>query len=490
MPIPTIPGTAQVADTQIGSKVNVEPRLRALGQARQTFQQADSAIQGGIGLVQEYEERKRKAEEAGFFNKTSIALMSATSTFRHGIKTIPDAEIVPNWTTASAAVKQTQLEDPGFQKMSPKAQRELRMQLDKWQGQSTGEFQLAADRLGSQRRHATAIAASREFLKSGDPALVRNAETSLDAAVRVGDMTAEQADFYKAQFPGILQANQIRNGIDANAVNTLHAIDDGKFPDVTPNTLLSLRRQAEAQVNRNKVGAYQDIRAQQAKGRIYTKQELTDMADSEKIEGSSIDAILKAQKGDVTEDENLAAASRVHDAILDIPRNASPDQRLDSVVKIHGSKDYQSLTEQQKKDFDGALKPEKESGMQPIHRTQLAMMKEDFGEIDRRARMDPKDFRNKYGRRETQPNLDDVRLKYAKAQQEYIDWASSPKGQKATPEEATAERERLGYGRYQTKEDVRAALQAGKINRETAKQILAEQFKMGEANPFSTPYPK
>ena len=312
-------------------------------------------------------------------------------------------------------------------------------------------------------------------MKSGDEEVLPRAEAALKLAVKAGDMTQDKMNSYVDRFPGVLQENQIRNGIVHNAVATRDGIDDGKYPDVPPTSRDALRKEAEAKINKDQIASYKDIRRQQSEGKLFTRKELNDMADAEKISGTSIDEILKAQKGEIGEQDNAVAASKVHDAILDIPTNATPVQRLDAVVKIHGSKDYQSLTEQQKKDFDGALKPEKEPG-NPIHRTQMEMMKKAFEDREKQSEMAPADYRAKYGHKLKQPNEESERIRYARAQQSYVDWTKTKKGAEATPDEASAERERLGFGEYHTAEDVKAALKAGKIERSMAKQILAGQF--------------
>ena len=339
MPIPTIPGTAQVQDTQIGSKVNVQPRLRALGEARQAFGEANAAIQGGIGMVQDYEERKRKAEEAGFFNKTAIATMSATSTFRHGIKTMPDDQIVPNWTTAAAAVKQTQLEDPTFQKMSPKAQQALRINLDKWQGQSTGEFQVAADRLGSKRRNATAVAAKAAFLKTGDPAMKTNAVAALQGALKAGDMTKDQYDYEVKGMDEQLEKNQILNGIDSNAYSTLQDIKAGKFKNVSEMDLNTLRNQAERQVNyEQRTNSGDLINDYATSGVAKPDKELNEMVKAGKVTGEfrkSYQAMVARDDYKIAEDKQALLLNDLHD--LDLENSDNPEKDVREITDEAGS---------------------------------------------------------------------------------------------------------------------------------------------------------
>ena len=128
----------------------------------------------------------------------------------------------------------------------------------------------------------------------------------------------------------------------------------------------------------------------------------------------------------------------------------------------------------------------------PVHKTQLEFMKQSFEEasswqekaIKAVDAMTDEDFAAKYpeaaNRAEVLVNsknaVESERMRYAKAQKEYLDWAHSEKGENASPQEAADERERLGFGRYTTKDDVVASYKAGKIDRATAKDILRRQF--------------
>lgn len=506
MPITTIPGTAQVQDTQIGSKINVAPRLRELGQARQTFQEADSAVQSSLGIVDEYEQRKRKAEEAGFYNKSSIALLSATTTYRHGIKKMPDDQIVPNWTKASAAVKQTLTDDPDFAKMSPKAQRTLKQHLDSWQADSTGEFQVAADRLGSQRRNATAVAAKAAFLKTGNPDMKKNATAALGAALKAGDMTKDQYDFEVKGMDEQLEKNQILNGIDNNAFSTLQGIKDGKYKNVSEMDLNTMRNQAERQVNFEQRTNSGDLTNAYAESGVPTPDKtLQDMKKAGKITGEYVKtykAMVAREDYHVAQDKQALLLTQLRDMNLDDSENPEKDVR--EVTDEAGSlpprlqKEIHTLA-------DTRIKATKTAQERTLHSDQLDLMREAYEQSVSRIPISPKTDNEPARRAESPESIKDMsdeklaaefgenadrdelvkhasdfvkseKLRYANAQRSYVDWSKTKKGSEATPQQAADERERLGFGRYLTTDDVAASYKAGKLDRGTAKEILARQF--------------
>ena len=451
--IPTIPGTAQVPDTQIGSKVNVGPRLRELGQVRQTAGAANASIQDAVGAVYDYEQKKQKAEEGYATNMMSLGLQKLHTDYLHKASTMPDDQIVKGWTDTSSQFLQTQLDEYGS-KLTPRAKQALSIYMQRGIGEATAKFQAMADVKASQRRNSAAKANSREFLKSGDEAMLPKAKAALDIAVNNQDMTPEERDFEVSQFGSTLQANQIRNGMTANPVETLKKMDDGGYPDVPQNTFLTLRRAVETQINKVKKANYEDIRKNQAKGVIYTKDDLTDLADAGKLEGSSIDTILKAQKGDVTDDQRTDAASRVHDMINRIAPDASTDERLNDIVRIHGSKDYNLLNERQKKDFDESLKVERppESDSQKDAVEQLR--REDAAAINAREAIDRKggtyllpdeeitarggNAKDRIGFSESQKTL---ALRHeAQLRQWFRDWTASHQNKQPSPEDISQAR--------------------------------------------------
>ena len=444
--IPTIPGTASIQDQQVGVKRNLGAEERPFEAARGAIRQGVQAITQATGQIEDYEIRKQQAEEAYLYNKNAITLSKVTSDYREKVKSMPDQQIVSNWQDVAKTTKENILSDPQMQDMTPAAKKRMTMGLEKWQGQTTGEFQLISDKLGSSRRRATAAAASAEFLKSGDPALLPNAQKAIDMAVKAGDMTPEQGERYKGQFPERLATAQASNLIIHDPQAAYNALgDDSKYPDIkNQNERETLRRGALQAWNQSKVQNYNDIRKQRDAGKIFTKEELGDMVEQGKINGSSVDTILSQQAGKIKEEDVEKNRSRVHDMVLGVKDTESADQRLDDVTKIHASHEYLSLPEAMKRDFDEALK--NKASKQPIKNNpvftqELESMKEDFtngmafigdssdksrGGVRRVETMPDDKFKAAYPGQTRKEVVEDARTNYAKKQQAFIDWSKDP----------------------------------------------------------------
>ncbi len=244
--IPTIPGSAQVQTQQIGTKRNVGPQLQALGQLRNTIGKAAGAIDESVGAIAEYEERKRRAEEAYVFNSSSLSFQKLHSQFLSNAKKLPDEQIVPQWTQTTQAWKQSQLDQYGS-KLSKRAKQMFMMKTDNAIGGATAKFQVMADKLGVKRRVATGDANSAEAIATGDPNMIKLATRSQALLVASGDQTQAQMDHKVAQFGRALQESQINNGIDANPHQTVLDIKAGKYDQVVGPKRDSLLNQAERQ---------------------------------------------------------------------------------------------------------------------------------------------------------------------------------------------------------------------------------------------------
>ena len=477
--IPTIPGSARVQDQQVGAKRNVQPRLQALGAVRGLAKEADSGVQQAIGAVAEYEAKKQKAEEGYAFNMTSLGLQKLHSDFLHKVKTTPDEQIVPNWTQASAEWKQQQLDQYGG-KLSPRAKQALTMNLDMGIGEATAKFQVVADKLGSQWREGAAVANWNEFLKSGDPAMADKAMAALKLAQNAGDITPDKVAYYKSQVPQVLQKNQILNGIEADPYRTLKDMDAGKYADVPKQEFATLRNTAEKQVAYvQRTTASDFINDFSTSGLPKSDKELQEAKEAGKVTGEFVKnykAMVERKDYHEAQDKQAVMLTKLRD--LDLSDSDNPEKEVRKITD-----EAASLPPQLQKEIysvaDARLKAAKKgqvSTEQPIHKTQLDLMKSNFEDIEKATKLLPQDYRAKFGHKAKAPNIEDENLRYAKAQKEYIDWSKTKKGAEATPEQAAAERERLGFGRYSTQQDVVSSFQKGHIDRATAKQILRSQF--------------
>ena len=506
MSIPTIPGSARVPDVQIGAQRNVQPRLQALGALRQASGAAAGSVQDALGLVADYEEHKQKAEENYAFNMVLLSGQKLHADFLSKVKAMPDQEIVNNWHTATGEWRSNQMEQ-WPKDMSPEAKQLLNIKMDQFVGTSAAGFQGMADLLAQKRRVGAADALGDEFLKTGDPDNMARAIAAQQNLVRQGDQTQDEMNAKVQTYPQVLDIHQAQN-LASQAPNlAFHKMEEGGFKNIKDeNVRLSLQGKFYAAWRRDMTIRYQDIRKQQEGGKIYTKKEFTDMADREEIEGSSIKASLDAQGGEVNDEDIKANVSRVHDMILGLPKDGSEEERQIAVAEIFASEAYQALPNRAKKEFDGDLK-QGESSLPPLHRTQAAEMKRTFEEVtglvptlNTNQRMAPfieggikkietmpeADLRQAFGRHGTRQQIlqrearreTAARAWYGDAQQQYMSWAKTKKGQEATPQEADAERVRLGFGTYGTVLDVVRDFQAGKIDAATCKKIAFVRFGM------------
>ena len=504
--IPTIPGTAQVQDQQIGVKRDPSARIRALGSFRQTVGQADQAVQAGLGVVADYEMRKRKAEETAFFTKSSVVMLNTFTDGLHTLKKQPDDQIVPNWVQRTQATKDTIKNDADFAKMSPAAQRKLLLQIDSWAGESTATMQKQADLLGSDRRAKTAIQAKKAYAKTGDDAYKKNALAALDAQNKAGDLSDDAYKDEVASLDSDFERNKILNGIDADPYATLKDINAGKFKDVSEQELGTLRNQAEKQVAFVQRSTASDlINDFQMTNQPKDKAELQQLVKTGKVTGEFVKnygAMVEHRDHEQAVNNQALILNKLRD--MDLSNSDNPEKDVRKIID-----EAASLPPALQKEIhavaDSRIKAAQKGQATEIHAQQLEEMRaaheQSMGRIlitpasdtepARRAesvesieRMDDEKFFANFGDNVTRAQVlktakefeASEKLRYANAQKAFINWTKTKKGAEATPQQAADERERLGFGRYSSTADVAASFKAGKIDVGTAKEILHRQF--------------
>jgi hypothetical protein len=316
--IPSIPNTAPVQDIQIGTKVDSRYRLAAIGAEANVFSEA-------MGVVSDYELRKQKAEEVAGFNSASIVLNNATSDYQHGLKAMDDKDIVPKWQEQAQKTKDELLQTT--QGWSPAAKAKFGQTLDTWASDSTIQFQVAGDHLASQRRKATAIAASQEFLQTGDPAYLVNAKQAITSAQKAGDMTPDEAAMHIGVLTRGLQTNQILNGIEADPVSTLRDIKAGQFKDVPPKQLKQLEGVANKAITVKQNAGRDDILQRHDAGEIIDEGEIA----SKEATGDISPAGAKAVRLGIAQKDLKDANASTSEMLLDVDshlwtEDKSPDK--------------------------------------------------------------------------------------------------------------------------------------------------------------------
>lgn len=506
MAIPTIPGTARVQDQTIGAQRNPEPRIRALGALRTTIGQADNAVQQAIGQVADYEEKKRKAEESAFFTKSSVLMLNAFTDGLHNLKKQPDDQIVSNWTQTAQATKDTIKSLPEFGKMSPIAQKKLLGEMDLWQGNSTAEFQKNADILGSARRAQNSIQAKKAFGATGDDKYKKNAIAALDAQHKAGDLTDEAYADEIATIDSDFEKGKVENGINANPYQTLQDINAGQFPHISEKELGVLKNKAEKQTDFIQRTTGADLTMDfSATGIPKSDEELNDLKKSGKITGTYVanykKMVAREEYHEAT-DKQALMLTKLRD--MDLGDSDNPEKDVRQVTD-----EAASLPPQLQKEIhtvaDQKLKAAKKGQTQESHAEQLDLMRQAHEESMGRILISPKTDTEPAKRAESVKGIERMdhdkfaaefgydadrntvlktarefetseKQRYADAQKAFVNWTKTKKGAEATPEQAAAERERLGFGRYSTTADVAASFKAGKIDATTAKEILYRQF--------------
>lgn len=333
MNIPTIPGSSRVQSPELGVQRSAGPELQAIEAQNQ-------AIQTGLGVVQEYEQRKQKAEDMAAFNQASITTRQTTAAFRDSLHHNPnDKDWVANWQDVAQKTRDDIMADPTLRGT---AKQRMALTLDQWQGDTTTEFTTAADVAGSQRRKRTGLLAADVALKDGnEPA----ASAAVDSLVQTGDMWQEEAAHLKTTFRETIQKNQVETGIGANPMATLNDLEAGKWPNLQPTTRTTLIRQAREQWHVQQMEAYQTVTEGIDNGVIYTKDQLNQLVAAGNLKATSVDTMLRRQAGQTKWDDIPKFAANTIAAVNAIPDGLPADIRRTKVLEIVTSKDYLSLPE-------------------------------------------------------------------------------------------------------------------------------------------------
>ncbi len=527
--IPTIPGSAPVQDVQIGTKVDSRFQQGVISAQANVFSEA-------MNVVSDYELRKQKAEEVAGFNAASITLNKATADYQHNLKTMKDQDIVPKWQETSQKVKDDLLKSTDG--WSGAAKRKFSQTLDTWQNDSTIQFQVAGDHLASQRRKATAVAASQEFLQTGDESILPNAKQALTTARDAGDMTQAEYDQHVSALTRGLQTNQILNGIESDPVKTLRDIDAGDFKDVPAKQLLQLKGTARRAVvalqnagrddllQRHDAGEIIDegeIQALESQGAISTrgaKQVRLGIAQKDYKEAKDTRAMLMLEADDTLTSDNPNLEKKAQsikddgaslppvlrrylyehvDAKLKAATNAVTAQekpveqqifaqmredRLNngftlprSLVTTPGSIEFWNSIK------SGSLVRSPDTTEQVPIASSLAKLRNDVTDEEIKTAFGPDMTREKLIRAE--------QLHAATINEKMHAWFKDPNNAKATYEQANEYRLELekpfvmgqvtaaltqGNSAYKTTKDVQMAYKAGQLSRSEAEKILKDQF--------------
>lgn len=337
--IPTIPGTSQVPDVQIGAKRNPQPRIQALAGVRRVAQAAEGSIDSAMSAVADYEEKKRRMQEGAFFNDASLVMMKATADYTSQLKGMKADDIPRQWASISQGVKETIKAKDDIKKLSPNALKLLDLKMNMWQGKTSGHFEEFAGKKAVTEAQASAHATSQEALKTGSPEMMDAAKGAIDIAVKTGAWTPAQGRLVTDQFPMVLERNQILNGIDNDAFATLKKIDAGGYTKVTEKELGTLRNAAEKQVNFvQRTTASDAINDFATSGIPKTKEELRQLKDTGKVTGEFVrgyNAMVERSDYKDAENKQILLMNRLRD--LDLIDSDNPQKDVREITDEAGS---------------------------------------------------------------------------------------------------------------------------------------------------------
>jgi len=435
------------------------------------------------GFFQQVSDNVQEARNAKHIFDAHLTLNKTKDQFLSDIQTNPQLASdpktwLPEYKQRMDQARQQIMDKDG---LGPKVKRHLDMMTQNFQQDSTAEINTAA------LLRETADAAEAGKL-TATYAIQNDQEDTAIAAYKslneIGAIGPKETAARIAQVPGLVAESKALTAINTNAITA---------PDVIQTLKSKINPKKFEQIYKTSIEARskaQALNADDLSSRIDDSPDhtiepamLKGWRDAKKITDSQYDRLnsrmknLTAEEAKKQTDEMYVAMQRARDT--DWVTDPNPETTAKDLKELGLGWKNPQLRLKLNEYIDRAMATAKKKGEtteKPIHQTQIEFMRETFKEKEEMGRMAKADFRAKYGHAMKQPNVEDERLDYAEAQWQYLDWAHSKAGMEATPKQATAERERLGFGRYSTVADVQAAYKAGRIDRAMAKKILNNQF--------------
>jgi hypothetical protein len=249
--IPTIPNSEQVQSVQRGVKRNLSVEEGPLSAARGAIQAADQSIQGMVGVVEDYEERKRRAKEAAFFNQTTLHQINAQTEFTKTLRQQPYEKIPENWSHAAQGTMDSLRDSDQYQAMSPAAKRLWGQKAAVWQASTTSDFQVTSDHLGITTRNGNLNALMDKGATTGDESVVPAVKQAIGMSVKTGDLTPEQGEDKLRQFQTKFAVGQASNLIETKPQRVKEKLAAGDWKEIPENLRNHLTTQATTQERAN-----------------------------------------------------------------------------------------------------------------------------------------------------------------------------------------------------------------------------------------------
>jgi len=435
------------------------------------------------GFFQQVSDNVQEARNARHIFDAHLTLNKTKDQFLSDIQTNPQLASdpktwLPEYKQRMDQARQQIMDKDG---LGPKVKRNLDMMTQDFAQHSTAEINTAALLRETADTKEAGILTGTYAAQNGDEALAIATFKSLN---RLGIDGPKVTAARIARVPGIAAEARADTAINSNPItapDVIQTLKDKINPkkfEVINKASIEARSKAQA-LNADQLSQQID----DSPDHTIEPAMLKGWRDAKKITDSQYDRLnsrmknYTAQEAKEQTDEMYKAMQQARDT--DWVTDPNPQKTAKDLKELGLGWKNPALRLKLNEYIDremASAKKRGESTENPIHQTQVELMRETFREREEMGRLSKADFRAKYGHGMKQPNVEDERLEYAKAQSQYLDWAHSKAGMKATPEQATAERERLGFGRYSTVEDVKASYKAGRIDRAVAKQILNRQF--------------
>jgi hypothetical protein len=249
--IPTIPGSEQVQSVQRGVKRNLSVEEGPLQAARGAISAANQSIQGMTAVVEDYEEKKRRAKEAAFFNETTLHQINAQTEFTKTLRQQPYEKIPENWSKASQDTMDALRDSDQYRAMSPAAKRVWNQKSAIWQASTTSDFQVTSDHLGITVRNGNLNALMDKGATTGDESVVPAVQQAIGMSVKTGDLTPEQGEDKWRQFQTKFAVGQASNLIETKPQRVKEKLVAGDWKEIPENIRNHLTTLATTQERAN-----------------------------------------------------------------------------------------------------------------------------------------------------------------------------------------------------------------------------------------------
>jgi hypothetical protein len=460
-------------------------------------------------LFEDLQQNMQDARNAKKVFDADLALQRTHDQFVQDIQKDPNLAKDPDtWVPEyTRRVQQTTDYLMGQEDLSPVAKKHLAMMTANFKQTSVSAVGIEALKRKTSDVKESGFAAATAALQDLH---VDKANVIYDSLNENGIIGPRETAMLKQQAPKIAAEAAANTAITTNPLKAPELIK--KFEGVIdPQKFRTLSRIADESRNRVQRENLNDLsdQMQDSPDRTLDPKALAAKVKAGEITQEGADRLLNRMKRNSAEEDKKEAAYVAlditdHDWVADDKPQDTAKKMAERINGIQNPGERERLTEK----LDRYMKEAKKEGQKaeaPVHATQVEQMKQAYedivglvptgnrdnrgvpyvkGGLEKIETMSAADLRTAYGPKAVRAQIMERESKrataardwYANAQKQYLDWAHSEQGQKASPTEAEAERTRLGFGSYASPRDVRADLDANKITPDVARKILAIRF--------------